>query len=992
MNPQEISFDRYNSVQKEIGKYNEIQSDLKEAYELTKSVKEERDKSRNNPSRYQELDNMLNSFVKEYKDLERSIKAAIENDSKISEEERARIMFELSDIVNLAEQNGIIESKSRWSKLGDRIRKTDTKKAKDSANELRDKNINQYTKDEAIAALSYLNNNYKKGPWAKESAIGNRLAINYHSINQLDDFGEVNMFQELLIEKILGKGQGFNNEYILGFSNDKGNYIEKISDFEKGLSNKKLSDLNSRALSNYFLYLESIKKLTSDYIKKIINANLLKEIDETWSNNNENNYARNLLEQRGILKEIKKILKISIEEVDKIKDSLSPIFKNIEDINKRKNYQFYFKNPEYIPYINEEAIFEKVLKIFENNNKKINLKNIHSKIRDKFLINKNVEIDFFNIGYIEETSLNTTEKLNKVINHIPSYKEYILARAIGLKISPEIIKTVIEKNNITITNAFYYINVYIGKSEKIQTDKILSIKQKSNNFENINSLNKDEKILMTRYLIDNLNDQNINIIIKLINNEFVGENGEFLNLPIENTKISAAIVRKNPSMIIIIPKNHTGEKDVIKAFLEGGKRDSNGRLNQEEIEAKSKLLSYLDLSNINRTLQVFDHLLKLEQRIGRNYIITKTLYDNPVFLSVITNNLANNANIGIEDEYKDVFEKFKNFISKANIIKHKSDFIDGKESFDMKISGKDKDKEITNLSKNIEKKLSEQRENKLDPQHIKNISDIIKKTNKVSSSLLLAEITNYLIQNNLSEDILKIIISELKNYEIKQQEEISANLDTRSQMIRGYTTEENGERKFNKELLINDYKKFIEENRKELEGLNGIEKDTKINELINIFIEDRFKDYHDKEKLKEILLIENRRDYYNLVENNTKTYFEYVKSGTELSFTDYAKENNIVLNQASNSINNKSSNNKIETNSYSYDTNSGSLQINLPDGTGNISLSPEEKSIVQSNPEALNNIVDFYKTLNELGLGDLWNIKNDIFKAISNSVGIGFNI
>jgi len=59
-----------------------------------------------------------------------------------------------------------------------------------------------------------------------------------------------------------------------------------------------LNDLNSKALSNYFLYLESIKNLTSEYIKKIINANLLKEIDETWSNNNENNYARNLLEQR----------------------------------------------------------------------------------------------------------------------------------------------------------------------------------------------------------------------------------------------------------------------------------------------------------------------------------------------------------------------------------------------------------------------------------------------------------------------------------------------------------------------------------------------------------------------------------------------------------------------------------------------------------------------------------------------------------------------
>jgi len=105
MNPQEISKYEYAKLSLKIEKHNEIQSALKEAYELTKSVKEERDKSRNNPSRYQELDNMLKSFIKEYTDLERSIKAAIENDSKISEEERARIMFELSDIVNLAEQN-----------------------------------------------------------------------------------------------------------------------------------------------------------------------------------------------------------------------------------------------------------------------------------------------------------------------------------------------------------------------------------------------------------------------------------------------------------------------------------------------------------------------------------------------------------------------------------------------------------------------------------------------------------------------------------------------------------------------------------------------------------------------------------------------------------------------------------------------------------------------------------------------------------------------
>jgi hypothetical protein len=106
MNPQEISKYEYAKISIRIEKHGaEIKSALKDAYELTKSVKEERDKSKNNPSRYQELNNMLNSFVREYYDLERNIKTAIEDDNKISKIERARIMFELSDIVNLAEQN-----------------------------------------------------------------------------------------------------------------------------------------------------------------------------------------------------------------------------------------------------------------------------------------------------------------------------------------------------------------------------------------------------------------------------------------------------------------------------------------------------------------------------------------------------------------------------------------------------------------------------------------------------------------------------------------------------------------------------------------------------------------------------------------------------------------------------------------------------------------------------------------------------------------------
>ena len=182
MNPQEISKYEYAKLSLKIEKHNEIQSALKEAYELTKSVKEERDKSKNNPKRYKELDNMLNSFVKEYKDLENEIKKAIADDNKISETEKARIMFELWDIIQLAEVWWIKESKNFWSKVWDKFRSTNTDKAKAEAMKLNEKKelITRYFKkdkfsDDDLKKLLTISNEERKSKLnlqiAKEEAI-----------------------------------------------------------------------------------------------------------------------------------------------------------------------------------------------------------------------------------------------------------------------------------------------------------------------------------------------------------------------------------------------------------------------------------------------------------------------------------------------------------------------------------------------------------------------------------------------------------------------------------------------------------------------------------------------------------------------------------------------------------------------------------------------------------------------------------------------------
>lgn len=57
-----------------------------------------------------------------------------------------------------------------------------------------------------------------------------------------------------------------------------------------------------------------------------------------------------------------------------------------------------------------------------------------------------------------------------------------------------------------------------------------------------------------------------------------------------------------------------------------------------------------------------------------------------------------------------------------------------------------------------------------------------------------------------------------------------------------------------------------------------------------------------------------------------------------------------------------------------------------------ITLNENEQKLVKSNPEVLEKIVDFYKVLDKVWLGQLWNTKEQIFKSISNVSWIWFSI
>ncbi|MDD3145633.1 MAG: hypothetical protein PHV23_06035 [Candidatus Gracilibacteria bacterium] len=339
---QEISKERYFSLSNEIGRHNEIQSALKDAYELIKGVKEEKEKSKNNPTRYIELEKLQNKFIKEYIDLEIEIKKAITDDNKISEKERTRIMLELGDMIKIADESSIVEDKNKASKIGDWFKGTNTKKVKDTVIELTKKDVEKYSKEEAKAALEYLNKNYITGKWNKQSSFGNSVSIFNNNINDLDDLGEVNIFQEKLLKKIYGENfNGYNQSgEIHAYHKNLGNYITNAPIVEKALKTNEVKELGNKALKNYLSYLESKGELNAEYLIKNFGKEkaklILKFVDDNKTNADITG-AGFLSKIGGIIENIKQIV---LEKVMGIfnnltrSSSINDFKSKLEDIKK----------------------------------------------------------------------------------------------------------------------------------------------------------------------------------------------------------------------------------------------------------------------------------------------------------------------------------------------------------------------------------------------------------------------------------------------------------------------------------------------------------------------------------------------------------------------------------------------------------------------------------------------------------------------------------
>ncbi len=256
---------------------NDVNSAIKEASDILKSVHKSEKKE------------LLKKFKEEYEELKESIKNSLDWDRNITKEELTNIKLELSDITRLAENNNIIETTSTISKMTNFFTWANNEEIKDKAQEIFEKDIDNYSTEEAKWALMYLNQKYSK--YEEADLIDKITAINNDSIEKLDDKYEVRSFQEKLINIIFWNENWFknwyNNEYLAWFSEEekKWNYLVKISDFESQVNWQKAKDINSKALANYFKHLESNWLLTKEKLLDIFWEKTLKLLWNIWKGN-----------------------------------------------------------------------------------------------------------------------------------------------------------------------------------------------------------------------------------------------------------------------------------------------------------------------------------------------------------------------------------------------------------------------------------------------------------------------------------------------------------------------------------------------------------------------------------------------------------------------------------------------------------------------------------------------------------------------------------
>ncbi|ATU05706.1 hypothetical protein BKN14_04715 [Candidatus Gracilibacteria bacterium HOT-871] len=872
----------------------------------------------------------------------------------------------------------------------------------DGSNEIKDLynldvQSNNLTLDKALALLNYTNRNF--------SDIENRWnTVGDGNLSSIDSKVEILDMQSKLIEKInefLNQENKENSEVQLRaalISVEGGGYGVKIVKFDK----------NGKIIN------KQEKEGEGGFIKNIKNFVKNNESKDWFSKNINNipNIQKNIEKERKSAKEevIKGVVETKSKVIENFKNSenIGPtefqaylLFeKNLDEASLNKVINYSKKYPVEINRVNPEILTQLVkteqVKINPESFKKISVDDVN------FL--KVVDFkELFNRFVKEGAEDNDLIDLFRKINIQVSGDTQIIKKKFGFITENNRFKEIIGRNLefIEISRAV----LGDSKDERINADFEKNLDSIASDHDKL----VENQDLVVEYILRNINSPNqeveskatafFNVIINVIGvDKFSDNNIKKLLYGPKNMTIIKMII---PFRDNIEKRSNIKVADILKNTSNNIKRNTDyiniikESWDFKEAEKKYKVSDILDISSNIHT--AISGLSMLKDKYGDGKILESGLLtqDEIENLAIL---VAQNINqVGdFSGKDKQVFDEITSLIqntagfTEAKLIKYG---LQGKNSEKIKERFDNNKAELTeNLKKyGLDEKDVEQiieiiKKNDSKAEDItKEVSKILKQKLNDGNDLKLVE-----IQTGVMKEIFKFVENDLN-------EKIEENKKTLEKS--GVTVE-----------IQEEFKKEIDKVKEEFETENKGKKfgDKEKKKLAEEFINKKFKDKSEKEK-KEIIeslltgvSLNDRKEEVTVARNNTKEYINYINSGYKGSFREFAKEKNIPLVDAKGEVINakeigmKVSGGKFENGVWSYtggvklDTNNWTY-INSDGNKVELDFTKEEKDMLKSNPEAGKNIVNFYSSLERVGMTKLWNLRNKIFTSVENSFGMQFD-
>lgn len=939
------SYKKYGNLSMDIEKFNDIQSQLKEWWEILLWVKE----------KYGKNHELYQKFEKEYKDLYDTIRQAFETEKSFSQEQRAKIMMELWDIVSLAEEKWVIEKKAWYSRFWDQRKWMNPEEAKNKALAFRNKKIQDYSQEEAIAAMGYLSNSYTKYKEVWDDKVTKWITFMYSSINELDDQYEVRLFQQDLMKKIFWEGKQFNDKYVLWFNTEKGNFITKISDFEDFLKkpttqisgNENDSNVvNSRALANYFLYLESIGKLNTDYLKTILWSVKMNDLQKVWQAN-PNSQVQKILSSKSQEKAI--------------------FMKNFSDYNEEYNEKINLTNykevltldPKKVFLVDDKDLLLKIISEIPN----IKYQDIDFELKHKIDVIEAIakKDTSFKISMIPQSfydiNVNTKEdieKIKKIIKLTANSDEFLsIMWDISVYLNEESIKILLQQLEWAHTR-LQEVQKYLGKLSEITQSNfeiafqnLMTVDGKQEDF--IRTQMVDINLYVYKNWITGCEEQILQILGKYSLDSFPWIQ-KHLHTNIEFTQ---KIISNKPEYFELLGQKLKSEPTIVWAYIDGIIKQG---------------FDYMKLVNAINTVNFWDTIsiiLFIYAKLSAAYSkqMVKNLFWHPqisqkfsVFFKMLQNKEYWQGQMnsleqldGIFWELKKEFTEVGKVITQVNKEYSKFESKDKDSIFLQKIS------QITGFewgNKEINQK----------------ILDIIKQWQSIWNDKELYG----LLQKWTSWDPEKVKTIFKKLQEIK---------------IEHLQTEVKAEAEKLKEIWITP------EDVKRLISANALQKEETLEQyqtrIIELVKKEKSIELTQKQEESIKLIVKNLTQISEIkyLQQNQELYIQYLEnphsSNNFSDFKKYAEEQRALQLQGTDIPG------TMVWIDYIKSTNGNYL---VETSIWKIELTYSEWEMVSQNEEALKNLVHFKSTLGELNLDWLWKYREAIFTAISWKYTGAFNI